>query len=190
MNSMDALKDKQIILGVTGSIAAFKAAELACLLTKSGAEVLTIMTESALKFITPLSFESLTHQKVYSGLFEKHDYEPEHISLSEKADLVLVAPATANIIAKAANGFADDLLSCVMLATRAPLVFAPAMNDGMYSNSATQENIKKLIKREALFVGPEKGRLASGKTGLGRMSGQESIIKAVIDTLRDKSNVS
>lgn len=186
---MGEISGSRVVLGVTGSIAAYKACDLAVMFVKAGAEVSVIMTESAQKFITPLSFESLTHRTVYTGMFEKHELEPQHISLAERADVILIAPASANTIAKCALGLADDLLSSVCMATRAPLAFAPAMNDGMYTHPATQQNIETLSKRGAIFIGPEEGRLASGKTGTGRMSRPEKIFEEVCKIISGKDNV-
>jgi phosphopantothenoylcysteine decarboxylase/phosphopantothenate--cysteine ligase len=171
---------KRILLGVTGGIAAYKAADLASKLMQADADVDVIMTEAAQKFVTPLTFESLVHKNVYTGMWDAHVKEPTHISLSERADLIIVAPATANIIAKMATGLADDLLSCILLATRAPILVAPAMNDNMYSHPATQANIKTLSERGGVsFVGPVEGRLASGKVGArGRMCPTAEILHA------------
>lgn len=169
-----------VVVGVTGSIAAFKAAALVSLLVKDGLDVRVVMTREAEQFITPLTLQMISQNKVSRGMFETGDaWDVEHVSLADAADLVVIAPATANVIAKLAVGMADDLLTCVALATKAPLLVAPAMNDGMYANSATQENIGALKKRGVVFIGPDKGRLACGRDAMGRMSDVEEIAKAV-----------
>jgi len=169
---MTVLRGKTIVLGVTGSIAAFKAAELASVLMQSGAAVNVIMTEAAQKFISQVTMRAITHRPVAADMWETPaNFEIEHISLAEAADALLIAPATANIIAKLANGIADDSLSATALATTAPIVIAPAMNDNMYAHPATQENISRLKARGVTFVDPGYGRLASGKIGHGRLAG-------------------
>lgn len=174
---MTVLQDKTIVLGITGSIAAYKAAELAGALVGAGAVVDVVMTEAAQKFISPLTMRAITHRPVAADMWEPPvNFEIGHISLAEGADILLIAPATANIIAKLANGIADDLLSATAIATKAPIVIAPAMNDNMYSHSATQENIARLISRGISFVEPGFGRLASGKIGQGRLAGHEEIL--------------
>ncbi len=177
------LAHKHILLGVTGSVAAYKAVELASLLTQAGAEAPVIMTAAAQQFIRPLSFESITRQAVYTGMFEGHALEPRHISLAEQADILVIAPATANCVGKLANGLADDLLTCTAMATRAPILLAPAMNDGMYTHPATEANLKLLQERGVHFVGPKEGRLASGKQGIGRMSSPKDIFAAIVAIL-------
>jgi len=176
---MDELKGRPILLGITGGIAAYKAADLASRLVKAGVQVDVVMTESAQKFITPLTFESIIHRTVYTSLWQAHDVHPEHIALAERPELVAVAPATANILAKMAHGLADDLLSCVLLATRAPILVAPAMNDNMWTHPATQANLGTLRDRGVQVVDPEEGRLASGKTGIGRMAEPDAIFAVV-----------
>ena len=179
------LDGKTVVLGVTGSIAAYKAVALAGLLVKAGACVPVIMTDGAGHFLQPLSFEAITHETVFTGLWQDHAVEPRHVGLSERADLLLLAPATANIMAKLACGLADDLLSCTALATKAPILIAPAMNDNMYAHPATQANRALLEQRGVRFVGPEAGRLASGKMGEpGRMSEPEAIFDAVASLLK------
>ncbi|MDP7555275.1 MAG: flavoprotein, partial [Nitrospinota bacterium] len=141
-------KQKEVLLGVTGGIAAYKAAEIVRLLRKNDCSVTVVMTESAKQFITPLTFESLTGRHVYSGLFDPQSPSAmEHIELSKKSDLLLIAPATANIIGKAAHGVADDLLSCLLMTVIKPIIIAPAMNANMYLSSVVQENISCLRKR-------------------------------------------
>jgi phosphopantothenoylcysteine decarboxylase/phosphopantothenate--cysteine ligase len=174
------LENKTVILGITGGIAAYKAADLASKLTQAGARVETIMTEAATKFITALTLRNITGRPVVTDMFEMaSEYSEEHIALAEAADVVVIAPATANSIAKLAGGMADDMLGCVVLATEAPVIVAPAMNDVMYANKVTQENIEKLKARGFQFVEPEYGRLASGKTGQGRLATTETILKAI-----------
>jgi len=174
------LIDKTIVLGITGGIAAYKAAELASKLTQAGAKVEVIMTESATRFITPLTLRSLTNRPVVTDMFElASEFSIEHVALAEAADIVIIAPATANIIAKLAAGIADDALSCTVLATEAPVVVAPAMNVNMFQNSITQDNLARLKDRGFTIVDPEYGRLASGKVGLGRLADVEKIIGTV-----------
>lgn len=174
------LQGKTVILGVTGGIAAYKAADIASKLTQAGFVVKTIMTKSATEFITPLTFRNLTGQPVVTDMFElSSEYSVEHVALAEEADVVLIAPATANIIAKIACGIADDSLTCTVLATEAPVFVAPAMNDNMYKNPVTQENIEKLKVRGFSIIEPELGRLASGKVGKGRLAETAKILIAV-----------
>ena len=141
------IRAKTIILGISGSIAAYKAAEIASRLTKDGAKVEVVMTEAAARFITPLSLRSISGRPVVTSMWDMaSEFSIEHVALAEAADVVVIAPATANIIAHLAAGMADDVLACTVLATKAPVILAPAMNDNMYSNPITQENIKKLKK--------------------------------------------
>ena len=178
------LKEKTIVLGVTGSISAYKAVDLASKLTQAGARVDVVMTESAMEFITPLIFRNITGRPVVTEMFDPlSEYSVGHVALAEAADIVVIAPATANIIAKLAGGLADDMISCTVLATTAPVVIAPAMNVNMYENSITQENIARLKARGMTFVGPQYGRLASGKMGLGRLVEIEDIMDSVCQTL-------
>jgi len=185
-----AKKNKTIVLGVTGSIAAYKAAELASRFTRDGFRVDVIMTESAQKFISPLTFRNITGRPVVTTMWDiDSEFSVEHVALAEAADIVLIAPATANIIAKIACGMADDMLSCTVLATRAPVVIAPAMNDNMWANSVTQENVAKLEKRGFTFAGPAHGRLASGKLGLGRLTGLDEIYGITLQALGRKGDL-
>ncbi|MCM8757709.1 MAG: hypothetical protein NC900_00265 [Candidatus Omnitrophica bacterium] len=177
------MKKKEIILGVTASIAIYKACELIRRLREIGFNVTVVMTKEAKRLILPLLFENLSGNRVYSELFKKDDFDIKHISLAERADLVLIAPATANIIGKIASGIADDLLSCIILATRAKVIFCPAMDENMYNNKVVQENIRKLKSYGYKFIGPEKGKLASGKIGRGRLADLDNIIKEVKTTL-------
>lgn len=172
---------KNILLCVTGSIAVYKAAEIANQLTKDGYHVETIMTDSAREFVTPLTFQTLTKNKVYTSMFE--EYEPsqvEHISLAKKADLCLVAPATANIIGKIASGIADDMASTVIMALEhAQVYICPAMNTNMYQNPIVQRNIKTLEELGYHFIEPKESRLACGDLGKGALADVEVIIQAV-----------
>ncbi len=181
---MKTPKGSQVILGVTGSIAAYKAVALARELAVAGATVTTVMTESAQKFVTPLSFQTVTRNRVITDLWGSADsFDAEHVALAKKADVVLVAPATANIIGKAALGVADDALSCLLMTVKCPIVFAPAMNSGMFLNPAVQRNIKTLIDVGCQFVGPSEGRLADGSVGIGRMADQDEILTAIVRAL-------
>lgn len=177
---------KHILLGVTGSVAAYKACEIVRELQRQNMDVAVVMTEEAKQFVTPLTFASLTQNRVYQDMFFKDfdDWDIEHISLAEKADLLLIAPATANIIGKMSVGMADDLLSCVAMATKAPVVIAPAMNEGMYTNKIVQENIKKLESHGIHFVSPVKGRLACGSVGQGHLADVDVIVKKVCALLK------
>jgi len=163
---------KNILLGITGSIAAYKAADLANQLTKIGYNVEVVMTESAMKFITPLTLQALTKNKVYTDMFDEFTPdEIKHISLAKKADVCIIAPATANIIGKIANGIADDFLSTVVMALKGkPVFIAPAMNTNMYENSIVQENIEKLKARGYFIIEPKESRLACGDLGKGAMA--------------------
>ena len=178
------LANKTIILGITGSIAAYKAADIASKLTEAGARVEVIMTESATKFIAPLTLRSITHRPVVTDMFElASEWSTEHIALAEAADVVAITPATANIIAKLAAGIADDMLCCTVLATEAPVIVAPAMNVNMFQNSITQDNLAKLKARGFTIVDPAYGRLASGKIGLGRLAEVDKIIATIQQVL-------
>jgi len=171
---------KNIVLGVTGSIAIYKACEITRRLKKERFSVTTVMTPHAQELIRPIVFQSLSGGKVYTGLFEApEDWQIEHISLAERADLVLVAPATANIIGKIASGVSDDLLTCVICATRAQVLIAPAMNQNMYKNKITQGNIRKLKSLGYKFIEPVKGRLACGREGIGCLAAPDDIVKEV-----------
>ena len=171
---------KRIVLGVTGSIAAYKAADLTSKLVQQGALVDVVMTEGAVNFVAPLTFRSLTHRPVLHRLFDPaSDAGIEHVALAESCDGIVVAPATANLMAKAANGLADDLLTCMLLATRRPVVLAPAMDGYMFDNPTTQDNAAKLVDRGWTLVGPGEGRLASGLVGRGRLADTEDVIGAL-----------
>ena len=173
-------ENKNILLGVTGGIAAYKAAYLAGALKKEGASVQVAMTKNATKFIAPLSFETLTGNPVYTDTFRREgDFDVAHISLAQKADFAVIAPATANFIAKMAAGIADDMLTTTCLALTCPVFIAPAMNTAMYENKLTQQNMDKLRKLGVHFIDPEEGLLACGDTGVGRMSEPDEIISAL-----------
>jgi phosphopantothenoylcysteine decarboxylase/phosphopantothenate--cysteine ligase len=175
-----SLKGKNIILGISGSIAAYKACDIARRLIKLEAGVFCVLTQNAAKFITPLTLQTLSKNKVYSGMFDKtENWEIEHTSLAQKADVILIAPATADIIARLACGRADDLLCSTTLASKARVVICPAMNANMFNHKATQKNIETLKSYGYDFVMPQKGELACGITGDGRLAGVETIIETV-----------
>jgi len=178
------LNNKTIILGITGSIAAYKAAMLASKLTQAGAKVEVVMTEPATKFITPLTLRSITGRAVVTDMFDlASQHSIEHIALGEAADLVVIAPATASIIAKMAFGIADDMVTLTVLATKAPVILAPAMDVNMYENPVTQENLAKLKARGFIIVDPAYGRLASGKVGWGRLADVGKIMATIEQVL-------
>jgi len=176
-----------VLLGVTGSIAAYKACELTRLLVKAGHEVHVVMTQAATRFVAPLTFRTLSRNPVGVDLFdEPEEWVPGHISLAERAEVVAVAPCTANVLAKLAYGLADDLLCASVLATRAPLVIAPAMNTGMWDNPATQANLATLSSRGATFVNVGSGDLACGSSGKGRMAEPTAIVEAIQNALAER----
>ncbi len=180
-------KTKIIVLGVTGSIAAHKAADLASLLTKKGGNVHVVMTADAQRFITPLPFKTLSRNPVITDLYDEEEgWQPAHIRLADEADLLLIAPATANLIAKLAHGLANDALSCIALALnpRAKVLIAPAMNGKMWQHAATQENVAWLKKRGVEFIGPEAGMLSCGYEGLGRLWPVEKIAARALKLMR------
>ena len=175
---------KTVVMGITGGIAAYKAAQVVSNLRKAGVEVYCIMTRHAQEFITPLTLETLSAHPVVTDMFRREQpWEVEHISLAQRADLFLIAPATANILGKMAHGIADDMLSTTVMATRAPILLAPAMNTVMYTHPATQENLRILRERGCRTVGPESGLLACGDVGAGRMSEPDVITEAVLALL-------
>ncbi len=175
---------KNIILGITGSIAAYKAADVASLLTKTGHTVTAVMTPDAQEFITPLTIQTLTRQPVVAGLYdEKQSWRPGHIQLADSADLLLIAPATANVLAKLAAGIADDALTAIALATRAPILHAPAMNGKMWSHPATVRNVATLRAWDHHFIGPDDGLLACGYEGTGRLWPVEGIVQRALEIL-------
>jgi len=174
---------KNIIISVCGSIAAYKSCEIVREFKKKGWDVKIIITEEGEKFITPLTFEIFSQNPVYTSMFEKESYKENHISLSEFADIILVAPATANIIGKIASGICNDLLSCTIFAFKGPVIFAPAMNENMWKNKIVQENVKKLKKMGYIFVGPETGTLATGKKGIGHLADIKRIVEKVEEVI-------
>jgi len=181
---------RNVVLGVSGGIAVYKALEIVSLLIKKDINVDVIMTESATKFVTPLSFQSLSQNMVTCDMFtEPKAWEIQHISLAEKADVFLVAPATANVIGKVANGIADDMLSTTILATNAKVIFAPAMNTNMYNNPIVQDNIKKLKSFGYEFIEPAEGRLACGTIGKGKLESPEVIVDRVLMELNEKKDL-
>ena len=185
MKELQQMSAPHIVLGVTGSIAAYKAAELVRLMQKRGWGVSVVMTRAATEFVAPLTFQTLSREPVGVGLFdEKEGWHPEHLSFAERADVLVIAPCTANVIAKIAHGLADDLLSCTALATRAPLVIAPAMNDGMWNNAATKANIQLLRSRGVCLVDVGTGDLACGREGKGRLAGADVIMQAIEGALK------
>lgn len=181
---------KNVLLGVSGGIAAYKALEIVSQLKKNNIEVNVIMTENATKFVTSLSFQSLSQNMVVVDTFsEPKSWEIAHISWAEKADVMLVAPATANIIGKVANGIADDMLSTTIMATKAKVIFAPAMNTNMYENKIVQDNIKKLKSYGYEFIEPSEGRLACGATGKGKLEDPSIIVEKVLGELQTNKDL-
>ena len=174
------LKDKNILLGVTGGIAAYKIANLASMLKKQGANVKVIMTENACQFITPMTFETLTAQKVYIDTFDRNfEFKVDHIELGKWADVFLIAPATANVIGKLANGIADDMLTTTALAMRCPILVSPAMNTAMFENKVVKHNIMKLRTYGMDIIMPASGHLACGDTGVGKMPEPEMLLEYI-----------
>ena len=183
------LTGREIVLGVTGGIAAYKSAEIVSRLRHSGANVHVIMTRNATEFIAPLTFQTLSANQVVTDTFEAPEYwNVEHVALAKLADIFVVAPATANILAKMASGIADDMLSTTLLATKAQILVAPAMNTGMWTAPATQNNVKVLKERGVLMIGPESGMLACGDEGAGRMSEPEMIVEEICRILSRKQD--
>ena len=184
------LANKTIVLGITGGIAAYKAADIASKLIQAGARVEVVMTKSATKFITPLTMRNITGRQAVTDMFDmSSEYSLEHIALAEAAEAVVIAPATANTIAKLAAGIADNMLTCTVLATKAPVIVAPAMNDNMLQNTVTQDNLGKLKARGFTIIKPAYGRLASGKTGWGRLPDSETIIGILYQVLGRKGDL-
>jgi phosphopantothenoylcysteine decarboxylase/phosphopantothenate--cysteine ligase len=184
------LANKTIVLGITGSIAAYKGADLASKLTQAGAKVEVILTEAAMKFVSPVTFRSVTGRPVVYNMFElSGEFSVEHVALAEAADVVVVAPATADIIAKIAAGIASDMVCTTVVATRAPIIIAPAMHTGMWENPATQENVKILKARGVVFVDPGEGHLASGGVGMGRLAEVQDIIAAINQVLAKRGDL-
>ena len=184
------LKGKTVLLGVTGGIAAYKAAALASALVKQHAAVEVVMTENATQFVTPLTFEQLTGRRTMVNTFDRNfSHQVEHIALAERTDLVIVAPATANVCAKLAHGLADDMLTTTILACRCPKLIAPAMNTNMYLDAATQANIETLKRRGCELIAPATGHLACGDEGIGKLAAAEDIVRAVLDKLNVKRDL-
>lgn len=176
---MSAAKNaKTVVLGVTGSIASYKACEIISLFRKDSVNVDVVLTKEAREFITPLTLQTLSGNKVICDMFDTPDeWDPAHTSLADKASLILIAPATANIIGKLANGICDDMLSCVVYASKAPVLIAPAMSNNMYTHEVTQANIAKLKKIGYKFIGPIKGHLACGCNDIGHIAEVSAIVK-------------
>ena len=184
------LKDKNILLGVTGGIAAYKIANLASMLKKQGANVKVIMTENACQFITPMTFETLTAQKVYTDTFDRNfEFKVDHIELGKWADVFLIAPATANVIGKLANGIADDMLTTTALAMRCPIVVSPAMNTTMFENKVVKHNIMKLRTYGMDIILPASGHLACGDTGAGKMPEPEMLLEYIKRAVYNKKDL-
>ena len=180
MSGADAIAGKRIVLGVSGSIACYKAADIASKLMQAGALVDVVLTRSAQEFVTALTFRSLTHRLVITDLFDANSEDPlEHVEIARQADAIVIAPATANVMAKLAHGLADDALSTIVLATESPVLIAPAMEHHMWANTATQANVASLRKRGFEFAGPNEGRLASGAVGSGRLVETADILEAL-----------
>ena len=179
---MASPKTKQVVLGVCGSIAAYKAGDIIRRLQDNHCEVTVIMTREAAQFITSLTLSSLSGKSVHSDMFDRDSdsWRMAHIELARAADIVLIAPATANVIGKLANGLADDLLTTFVISSRAPVFIAPAMNDEMYSNAIVSENCSKLKKHGFKFIEPVKGKLACGTIGVGHLAEVDQIVKAVL----------
>ena len=172
---------KTLVLGITGSIAAYKACDIISRLRKQEVQVRVILTKAGSQFITPLALETLSHAPVITDMFNREaPWEVEHISLAKQADAFLIAPASANFLGKAANGIADDMLTTTLMATRAPVLVAPAMNSAMYLHPAVQENIQRLVQRGYAFIQPESGRLACGEEGIGRLAEVDAIVEAAM----------
>jgi phosphopantothenoylcysteine synthetase/decarboxylase len=177
---------RNIVLGVTGSIAAYKAADLTSQLARNGCEVRVVMTADALRFITPLAFKTLSRHPVVTDLYDEDEgWKPTHIKLADEADLLLIAPATANVLAKLAHGLADDALTCIALALnpKAKILLAPAMNGKMWLHPATQQNAATLKSRGAEFIGPEEGLLSCGYEGLGRLWPVDAVARRALELL-------
>lgn len=182
--------NREVVLGVTGSIAAYKACELASRMTELGAKVIPVLTHSAAELVGPSTFEAITGQRAVTAMFDSlQNPDVEHITVASRASLFLIAPATANILAKAANGLADDWLSTTLLVTRAPILFAPAMNTNMYAHPATQANLNTLRARGCHFVGPESGRLACRTVGPGRLIDPPVILEAASLLLDERDDL-
>ena len=184
------LKGKHVLLGVTGGIASYKIATLASLLVKAQADVHVIMTENAVNFINPITFETLTGHKCITDTFDRNfEFKVEHIALAQLADVVMVAPATANVMAKLAHGLADDMLTTTVLASRAPKIIAPAMNTAMYENPVTQDNIELLKHYGMEVITPSTGHLACGDNGAGKMPEPETLFQYICKSIAYKKDM-
>ena len=180
-------KNKNIVIGITGGISAYKACGLVSYLKSEGANVYVIMTKNACNFITPLTLETLSSHEVVVDMFKEKSYvDVKHISLAKMADLFLIVPASANIIGKVANGIADDMLSTTIMATTAPVIFAPAMNTNMYKNPIVQGNIRKLREYNYLFIEPDKGMLACGDIGSGKLPSTKDIVESTKKLVKER----
>lgn len=184
------LKGKSVVMGVCGGIAAYKVVEVVSRLKKMGAEVDVIMTANAQKFVTPLTFRSLSHRPVVTDMFSDPEYwEIKHVSLAQKADLFIIAPATANIIGKLASGIADDMLTTTVVATKAPVLVVPAMNHDMYANAIVQRNIRTLRELGYIFMEPDTGRMAEGSSGKGRLPEPSAIVEKACSILKSEQDL-
>ena len=184
------LKGKSVVVGVCGGIAAYKVVEVVSRLKKLGAEVDVVMTANAQKFVTPLTFRSLSHRPVVTDMFSDPEYwEIKHVSLAQKADLFIIAPATANIIGKLASGIADDMLSTTVVATKAPVLIVPAMNHNMYANAVVQRNIRALKDLGYIFMEPDTGRMAEGSSGKGRLPEPSAIVEKACSILKPEQDL-
>jgi phosphopantothenoylcysteine decarboxylase/phosphopantothenate--cysteine ligase len=190
ITSPPPLAGRRIIVGVCGGIAAYKACEVVSQLAQRGAQIHVVMTDAATKFVAPLTFESLSANKVATSTWNLSDSaDPQHIKLTEKSDLILVVPATANLLAKVAHGLTDDLLSLMINASACPVVFAPSMNNRMWDHPACVENVEKLKRWGYTFIGPEAGWLACRNVGMGRLSEPKQIIEEVTAMLTDENRM-
>lgn len=180
---------KTVVVGVTGGIACYKAVEVVNALTKAGVNVHVIMTENATEFVTPLTFQTLSHNPVAVNMFDPiAQWDTEHISLAKKADLFLIVPATANVIGKIAHGIADDMLTTTMMATRSPVIIAPAMNSAMWENPIVVDNVERLKTYGYIFLEPETGLLACKDVGSGKLMNWEKIVEVVLERLHADEN--
>lgn len=190
MNNTNSIKNKSVVLGVTGGIAVYKALDIASALRKLNIDVNVIMSKNAMEFVNPITFQAISQNMVTTDMFEEPKaWEIQHISLAKKADIMLIAPATANIIGKVACGIADDMLSTTIMATTAKVIFAPAMNTNMYNNPIVQENIQRLKNLGYEFIEPASGRLACGDEGKGKLAKPEVIVEKVVSELYDKKDL-
>ena len=184
------LKGKHVLLGVTGGIASYKIATLTSLLVKAGADVHVIMTKNATNFINPITFETLTGHKCITDTFDRNfEFKVEHVALAQLADIVMIAPATANVMAKLAHGLADDMLTTTVLASRAPKIIAPAMNTAMYENPVTQDNIELLKHYGMEVITPASGHLACGDSGAGKMPEPETLFQYICKTIAHEKDM-